>query len=107
MNLPDFLTRDDNGWIHVTDHRIGLEDIVFFFRRGDSPEMLHLRFPTVAVSTMYRVIAFYLDNEKEAGAYVDDFLAEGERQRAEAVNQGPSLAELRERLAQKRLAQSA
>lgn len=101
MNLPDFLTRDDNGWIHVTDHRIGLEDIVFFFRRGDSPEMLHLRFPTVGVSTMYRVIAFYLDNEKEAGAYVDEIMEATRLLRENTPRRGPTLEELERRYAER------
>ena len=107
MNLPDFLTLDDDGWIHVTDHRIGLEDIIFFYRRGDSPEMLHIRFPTVALSTFHRVIAFFLDNQAEVNTYVDDFLAACEAQRAAATNQGPSYAELLERMSKRRLATSA
>ena len=106
MTLPDFLTRDDDGWIHVTDHRIGLEDIMFFHRRGDSPEMLHVRFPTVSLSTFYRVIAYYLDNQIEVNAYVDEAFAATEAMRAAAVRKGPTYEELLERMS-KRMAASA
>jgi uncharacterized protein (DUF433 family) len=47
---------------------VGLVDIVFFYRQGDSPEMLHARFPTIALSLVHKVIAFYLENQ----AAVDD-----------------------------------
>jgi len=49
----------------------------------------------------------YLDNEAEVTAYVDDFLAAGEAERAMAKNQGPSYAELLERKSKQRLANSA
>jgi len=103
MNLPDFLTLDDDGWIHVTDHRIGLVDIIFFYRRGDSPEMLHLRFPTITLSTIYRVIAHYLDHREEVDSYVDESLAATEAMRATAVRRGPTYEELLDRMVKRRL----
>lgn len=85
----------------MTGHRIGLEDIVFFFRRGDSPEMLCLQFPTVSLSTMYRIIAHYLDHQSEIDSYVDATMAENERLRQTTPRHGPSLDELRQRFSQR------
>jgi uncharacterized protein (DUF433 family) len=96
MNLPEFLSQETSGYIHLKDHRIGLEDIVHFYREGDTPEMLHLRFPTLTVPLLYKVIAFYLENQGAVDTYCQQ---EGEaviRQRAAAAP-GPSLEELRRR----------
>jgi uncharacterized protein (DUF433 family) len=106
MTLPDFLTQDDGGYIHVTGHRVGLGDIVFFYRQGDSPEMLHARFPTIALPVFYKIIAYYLENERA----VDDYCARQAeaiaRQRADA-RPGPSPEELRQRREARRMTQGA
>src|SRR5947209_697623 len=65
MNLPDFLTEDAYGHIHVTGHRIGLNDVVYFYNDGQSPEMLHEQFPTLSLALIHKVIAFYLENQAE------------------------------------------
>ena len=98
MTLPDFLTRDPDGYIHVTGHRIGLQDLVYYYNEGFSAEGLIEIFPTLALPVVHKIIAFYL----EGRATVDDYVAacetEIERQRLEA-KRGPEMAELRRRLA--------
>jgi uncharacterized protein (DUF433 family) len=106
MILSDFLTQDEYGYIHVTGHRVGLGDLVSFYRQGDSPEMLHLRFPTISLPLCHKIIAYYLENQLA----VDDYCA---RQAEEIAGQravgrpGPSLDELRQRREAGRLAQGA
>src|SRR5437879_4145536 len=106
MDLPEFLAQDARGYLHLHGHRIGLEDVVYFYREGESPEMIHLRFPTVPLPLLYKVIAFYLENQAEADTYCQQQAAEIARQRASAPP-GPSLEELRRRREAKRLAQGA
>ena len=48
MDLPEFLTRDADGYVHVTRHRVGLEDVVHFYNQGYSPEILLEAFPTLS-----------------------------------------------------------
>src|SRR5436305_10939351 len=92
MNLPEFLSQDNWGYLHLQGHRIGLDDVVHFYREGESPEMIHLRFPTVSVPLLYKVIAFYLENDAEVNAYCQQQAAEIARQRASAPG-GPSADE--------------
>jgi uncharacterized protein (DUF433 family) len=106
MILPEWLTRDGDGHIHLTGHRIGLVDVLHFYLQGDSPEMLHCRFPSVALPVFYKVIAFYLENQEAADAYLAATLAASAQQRAEA-QPGPSLEELRRRREVARLPQGA
>jgi hypothetical protein len=103
MTLPDFLTQDQYDYIHVTAHRVGLGDIVFFYRQGDSPEMLHARFPTIGLPSFYKIIAFYLENQLAVDEYCSRHAAEMARQRSEA-RPGPSMDELRRRSEANRVA---
>ena len=96
MTLPDFLT-DTDGYIRLTGHRIGLVDIVYYFNEGYSPEMLMGQYPTLPLALIYKVIAFYLENQDQVDAYVATDQAEVERHAA-AAKKGPSLAELRRRM---------
>jgi uncharacterized protein (DUF433 family) len=97
MNLPDFLRQDDDGWIHVTGHRIGLEHLVYHYDEGYSAEMLACEYPTLRLAEIHKVIAFYLENRAEVDAYVSNCREELEKLKA-VSQKGPSLAELRRRL---------
>jgi uncharacterized protein (DUF433 family) len=96
LNLPDYLTQDTAGHIYVTDHRVGLQDLMYYYNEGYSPEALQEAFPTLSLALIHRVIAFYLDNRAEVDAYVVTCEAEMERQRTVAPH-GPDVTELRRR----------
>lgn len=98
VNLPDFLRRDLGSLIHLTGHRIGLEDLVHDYNEGYSPESLASEYPTLSLSLIHRVIAFYLDHREEVDRYIARNQIEVDRQRASAPR-GPSVMEMRERLA--------
>ena len=97
MTLPDFMTQDPDGYLHPTGHRIGLRDIVFYYREGYSPEMLLAEFPTLNLSLIHKVLGFYLESPSEFDADMARCDAEVEQQRATAIA-GPSRTELRRRL---------
>src|SRR4051812_2269649 len=98
MKLPDYLENEKYGLIRLKGHRIGLHDVVYFYREGFSPEALACQFPTLSLAEIHKVIAFYLENQKEVDSYVDDHEAECQKQRAAAAK-GLTLKELRRRLA--------
>lgn len=100
MKLPDFLVEDPDGHIHITGHRIGLQDLVYFYNEGQSPEGLCEMFPTLSLAIIHKVIAFYLENLADVDAYVAAEDAEVAKQRALAPR-GPDAQELRRRLAAK------
>lgn len=70
MQLPEFLARSADGEIQLTGHRIGLYHLIQYYNEGESAEMLASRYPTLPLSLVHRVIAFYLDNQAEVDAYV-------------------------------------
>src|SRR5437667_10978884 len=97
MILPEFLTQDPDGFIHLTGHRIGLHHLVRCYIDGYSPEMICGRYPTLSLALVHKVIAFYLENQPEVDALVDANDSEIERQIA-APQHGPGLAVLRLRM---------
>ena len=103
MKLPDFLVQDADGYIHLAGHRIGVQDVTYFYNEGCSAEELCGIFPTLPLSLIHKVIAFYLDNRADVDRHTAACETEIERQRTLAAN-GPDLAELRRRLAAKQTA---
>lgn len=72
MSLPEFFTRDSNGDIRLTGHRIELVHLVHYYNEGHSPEMLVCQYPTLSLALVHKVIAFYLENRPEVDKYVAD-----------------------------------
>src|SRR5213083_1122759 len=103
MTLPEYFTQDADGHIHVTGHRIGLQDLVYYYKEGYSPEALLDVFPTLSLALIHKAIAFYLEHQADVDNYVAACEAERVRQRA-AAPRGPDTAELRRRLAAKQAA---
>ena len=95
MILPDFLTRDADGEIHLTGRRIGLYTVVRLYREGNTAEQIAEEFE-LEPALVNKVLAFSLANRAEVDAYVDAYRAELERQE-QIYRQGPSIEELRRR----------
>ena len=98
MNLPDFLTREDDGEINITGTRIGLYHFLFYYNEGESAEQLALRYPHIPLATVHKVIAYYLENMSEVDSFSAAYQAELDRLRASGKH--VNTAELRKRLAQ-------
>lgn len=102
MQLPEFLVDHPDGEIRLTGHRISLYNVVASYKEGSTPEALHEQFPTLKLSLIHRVIAFYRENRVAVDAYVANDQAELDRQRAAASPVVPSLGELRRRMEARR-----
>jgi uncharacterized protein (DUF433 family) len=97
MQLPEFLTELPDGEIRITGHRIGLYHLVRCYNDGDSAEMLASRYPTLSLSLVHKVLAFYLDSQSEVDSYVAACSAAINEQRR--VGRTLDLSALRQRLA--------
>ncbi len=100
MILPDFLQVEPGpGFIRLTDHRIGLAEIVRLYNQGLSAEIIASHFPTLSLSVIYSVLAFYLQNQND----VDNYVAEDDRElraqeiQARSARTNPTFEELRKR----------
>jgi uncharacterized protein (DUF433 family) len=91
------LTEDSDGVFRLTGSRVTLDSIVHQFKSGATGEQSQEDFPSLALSDIYAVIAYYLQHPSE----VDDYLR-GQTDLAKEVkeqieNSSPT-RELRERL---------
>lgn len=86
LNVPEFesipLYTDAHGVIRVKGTRVVLDVVIEEHLGGVTPEEIVRRFPTLRVSDVYLVIAYYLRHRDE----VDKYLAERE-QAAEQLRQ--------------------
>ena len=65
-----------NGGLYVGGTGVSLESVVIHFQGGASPDKIVQSFPTLKLSQVYGVIAYYLENEKT----IDDYIVEGDRE---------------------------
>jgi uncharacterized protein (DUF433 family) len=94
MNLPDFLTRGQEGEIYLTGHRVDLYLIVLFYKEGHTALMLHEALPSLPVALIKQAIDFYVDNKADVDAYLAEIDTKIERLRAEH-QPGPELLRIR------------
>ncbi|MDB5299628.1 MAG: hypothetical protein JWO87_1291 [Phycisphaerales bacterium] len=105
MDLPDFLSADDGGFIHAKGHRIGLHHVIRLYNDGASAEMIAAHYPTLSLALVHKIIGFYLENQPATDEYISAQERETERQIGES-RPAPSLEELRDRLAKRRQAEA-
>jgi uncharacterized protein (DUF433 family) len=87
MQLPPFLTQDPDGEIHLTGRRIGLYTMVREYqeRRRAEPIAEEYELPLALV---YKVLAFYLENQAEVEAYAAGYQADLDRLEAKPPGAG-------------------
>ncbi len=98
--MPEYIERIEHAY-RVRGSRVSLESIVYAFRAGASVETIRDDFPSLSLEQVYGAITYYLANEQEIAAYID----EGERIGADLA--AKSAIENRNVIAQLRRAQNA
>ncbi len=76
------LVADAQGVVRVARTRVTLDTVVAAFQDGSTAEEIAEQYPSLPLSQVYAVIAYYLDHQVE----VDSYLATRER-RAQEVRQ--------------------
>lgn len=96
----DFLADDD---IRLKGSRIGVESVLYeYIYRGQTPEQIAGRFPTLKLEQIYAAILYYLHNREQVEAYLLDWLNFSRKMREEqARNPPPVVLRLRKLKAEK------
>lgn len=81
LHIP--IATDEHGVIRVGNTRVTLDTIIARYQQGDTPEAIHEGFPTISVSDIYAVIAYYLAHQTELDAYLARRDAAGKQLRGE------------------------
>ena len=86
----EYVEQRDNGyWISGT--RVSLDSVVYAFLRGASPESIAESFPALTLEEVYGAIAFYLANQSEVEAYLQEGENEFEALRKKSRESNPFL----------------
>lgn len=100
-DLPDVLHVTEGDNVRIRGHRVGLIHIVEAYDGGYTAESIATFFPTVSLSTIHKIIAYYLDHQNDVRAYVNKVNHEFNEFMKNNPSKAPSLAQLRERLARR------
>ena len=95
------LTRGEDGVFRITGTRVTLDLIVREFKDGATPEQIQEGFPSVTLSDIYSVVAYYLQHSRA----VEDYLsaqAQAAKEIQREVENRVDTRGLRERLRQRR-----
>ncbi len=68
-----------NGGYWTTGTRISLDSVIYRYQCGAAPESIHRSYPLLTLEEVYGAIAFYLGNQQEIDAYLEQAAAEGAR----------------------------
>ncbi len=98
MTLPDFLTRDEYGFVRIAGHRIGFHHVIRLYKAGRSAEDVAHKFPTLARPLIETVLTFCQENLDDVEAYSAWQQQDYERLAA-SHPPSPAVLEIRRRLA--------
>lgn len=109
MQIEEYFEHLSPDDIRLKGTRVGIESILYeFIHREQSPEAIVKRFPTLTLEQVYATILYYLHNKATIEAYMTEWLAFGQRMRAEqARNPPPIVVRLRHLKEQRQLQKAA
>ena len=99
FNFPETvpLVQLENGAVRVRNSRVTLETIVHRMQMGNTVEEIHDGFPTVSITQIEEILAWYFDNKAEADEYLQQIEAQAKTLRQWAESQ-PGYKERHEKL---------
>lgn len=96
MNLEEYFEFVDPDDIRIKGHRIGIDDVLYYYLEGYTPEEIAAQLPTLNLEEIYATITYYLHNRAEIDAYLARLAAWREqRYREWAANPPPVVQRLR------------
>ncbi len=97
MELKDYLEFLDPLDIRIKGTRIGLDDVVYAFRQGWTPDEIVMHYRSLTLEQVYGAITYYLHNRAEVDDYMTRLDAwQAERRREASQNVPPVIQRLRE-----------
>jgi uncharacterized protein (DUF433 family) len=96
MNLEEYFEFVGPDDIRIKGHRIGIDDVLYYYLEGYTPEEIAAQLPTLSLEEIYATITYYLQNHAELDAYLIRLAAWREQRYQEwATNPPPLVQRLR------------
>jgi uncharacterized protein (DUF433 family) len=95
----DFVGPDD---IRIKGHRIGIDDVLAYYREGYTAEEIAAQFPSLSLEEIYATLTYYLHQRPAVDAYLArvEALREQSQREQDAQPLPPVAQRIRERRAQ-------
>ncbi|MCX7855926.1 MAG: DUF433 domain-containing protein [Anaerolineae bacterium] len=77
------LQKDADGVIRIGNTRVTLDTVIAAFLEGATAEEIAQQYPSLALADVYAVISYYLQNQTEVEAYLQQRREEAQRVRQE------------------------
>lgn len=89
----DFLSEND---IRLKGHRVGIDDVLWYYLEGYTPEEIVVNLPTLTLEEVHATITYYLHNRATINAYLKRLAAWREaRYKAAQTEPSPLVERLR------------
>ncbi len=75
--------------IRIKGHRIGIEHVLAFYRRGYTPDEISTEFPGLSLESIYATITYYLHNQVVVNKYVARLEDLGQRAYNRWIDEAP------------------
>ena len=70
MKLEDYFVFLSEDYIRIKGHRIGIDNVLFYFLEGYTPEEIRATYPDLSLEKIYATITYYLHNKPEVDSYL-------------------------------------
>jgi uncharacterized protein (DUF433 family) len=70
MQLEDYFLFISENDIRIKGHRLGIENVLFYFLEGYTPEEIQAIYPDLSLEKIYATITYYLQNLQKIDAYL-------------------------------------
>lgn len=93
MNLEEYFEFVGPDDIRIKGHRIGIDDVLYYYLEGYTPEEIAAQLPTLSLEEIYATITYYLQNRAELDAYLARLAAWREQRYQEWATNPPLLVQ--------------
>jgi len=79
MQLKDYFEFLDSDDIRIKGHRIGIDDVLYYYLDGYAAEEIAVHLPSLSLEELYATITYYHRHRAEVDAYLSRLVAWRER----------------------------
>ncbi len=99
MKLEEYFDFLDPLDIRIKGHRIGIDDVLYYYLRGYQPEAILEQYPSLSLAEIEAVIAYYHRNQVQMDRYLADQAAWVEERHQQLMADPPPVVHrIRERV---------
>jgi uncharacterized protein (DUF433 family) len=93
MQLEDYFEFHSPDDIRIKGHRIGIDDVLYYYLEGYTPEEIIANLPSLTLEQIHAAITYYLHNRSKMDAYLTRLAAWREEQYRDWLHDPPAVVQ--------------